>query len=198
VYSAIEPDPDDPGWHREVVETLWRARTVEGDLGVRWNAPGVVAAAVAEQLLDDAEASWLAVAAQQRAADPSMVPGDGAGRSVDVRIAELAVTVALRRHARPQEYGAVRHPGRDLRKVTVVVGSGGVLRHGSAADVRRVLGPVLADHAGGWRLPQSARLAVDRRYVLAAAGLLATEHRVAAARLAAMAAQGLPERPPRS
>jgi hypothetical protein len=43
----------------------------------------------------------------------------------------------------------------------------------------------VGDHAGGWRVPEHAALAVDARYVLAAAGLLADEHRLAAARLLA-------------
>ena len=51
VYSVVTPDPEEASLHREVVEVLWRERTVEGDLGMRWNAPGVVAAAVAERLL---------------------------------------------------------------------------------------------------------------------------------------------------
>jgi hypothetical protein len=53
------------------------------------------------------------------------------------------------------------------------VGSGGVLRHAEAAAAR-----------GGWKVPEHAPVAVDRQYVLAAAGLLAAEAPVAAATLA--------------
>ncbi len=45
VYSVVTPDAEESSLRREVVEVLWRSRTVEGDLGMRWNAPGVVAAA---------------------------------------------------------------------------------------------------------------------------------------------------------
>src|SRR5215212_3835519 len=58
VYSVITPPGDDAGGGlpgREVVAPLWRARTVEGDLGMRWSAPGVVAAAAAEGLLAEGE-----------------------------------------------------------------------------------------------------------------------------------------------
>ena len=192
VYSVVTPDPEEAALHREVVETLWRSRTVEGDLGVRWNAPGVVAAAAAERLIDPAEAEALGAEAERRAADPSWVPVDPHGRAVDARLAELAVTIALRRHARPQESGEVRTHGKDLRQVRLVIGSGGVLRHGGPQTARRVLGPSVGDHGGGWRVPERARLAVDARYVLAAAGLLAAEHPLAAARLAATAAVLLP------
>jgi hypothetical protein len=103
------------------------------------------------------------------------VPDSDDERAVDGRLAELAVTVALRRHGRGE--------GKDLRRVAVVVGSGGVLRHATPAVRRQVLRPSTTDVAGGWRLPESARLMVDDRYVLAAAGLLGREHPGAAARL---------------
>ena len=40
VYSVITPQGEDATIHREVVGTLWHARTVEADLGMRWNARG--------------------------------------------------------------------------------------------------------------------------------------------------------------
>jgi uncharacterized protein (TIGR01319 family) len=188
VYSVITPDGEDATLHREVVATLWRARTVEGDLGMRWSAPGVVAAARSERLLDDDEAERLAAYAVRCAANPGLLPGpagDQRGDSEgDVRLAELAVTVALRRHARPT---GPSHPPRPLRDLGLVVGSGGVLRHGDQRLRRRVLGPAIGDHAGGWKVPEHARLAVDERYLLFAAGLLAGDPRYGpelAARLA--------------
>ena len=184
VYSVVTPDPEEAALHREVVEVLRRSRTVEGDLGVRWSAPGVVDAALAERLIDAAEAAVLGPAAALRAADPGLLAVDPAGRAVDARLAELALTVALRRHARPSDSGAVRFPGKDLRRVRLVVGSGGVLRHAEAGALARILGPARGDHAGGWKVPEQAALAVDAAYVLAAAGLLAAEHPLAAARLA--------------
>jgi hypothetical protein len=132
---------------------------VEGDLGVRWSATGVLDAAAAERL---AYAADLPPAAAQRAADPSLVCGPSE-RDTDLRLAELAATVAVRRHGRD----------RDLRRVRLVVGSGGVLRHAGRAAAAGVLDAVLADHAGGWRAPTSATVIVDHEYVLAAAGLLA-------------------------
>lgn len=180
VYSVITPEGEDAVIHREVVGTLWRARTVEGDLGVRWSAPGVVAAAEAERLLEPAEAEWLGVAAAHRAAAPELLPVNDDELAADTRLAELAVTVALRRHARPPGPGG---RGRDLRRTAVVVGSGGVLRHATPAARARVLRAATGDVAGGWRLPESARVSVDARYVLAAAGLMAASYPLAAARL---------------
>jgi uncharacterized protein (TIGR01319 family) len=185
VYSVLTPTGEDAEIHREVVEVLWRARTVEGDLGVRWSAPGVVAAGVAERLVAPGEVDHLTAAAERRAAHPSYVASSPEEAAVDARLASLAALVALRRHARPREEGDVRSSGRDLREVSLVVGSGGVLRHAEPLVAVDVLRPLLSDHAGGWRVPERAPVAVDRRYVLAAAGLLATEAPEAAARLAA-------------
>lgn len=178
VYSALVPDPGRVGLAgRQPAGVLWRERTVEGDLGVRWNAPGVVEAAVAERLLPGGRVDGLRAAAAARAADPGLAGGGGRAAD-DLRLAELAAVLAVRRHARhdpldgdgPEGSGA----GRDLSGVRLLIGSGGVLRHTSPERAGRVLAAVLADHAGGWAVPRQARTVVDRDYVLAAAGLLAT------------------------
>ncbi|HEY6795070.1 MAG TPA: glutamate mutase L [Kineosporiaceae bacterium] len=196
VYSVVTPAGEDATLPREVVATLWRARTVEGDLGMRWSAPGVLAAARAERLLaepgtdpsggppvgsDAGLDAGLDDYAAACAADPRRLPTSPAEAAADARIAELAVTVALRRHARPAVPAA---PARPLGDVGLVVGCGGVLRHGDDGLRRRVLAAAIGDHAGGWKVPDRARPAVDARYALFAAGLLAARVPVAAARLA--------------
>jgi uncharacterized protein (TIGR01319 family) len=172
---VVTPHGEDASLRKDVVEVLWRSRSVEGDLGMRWGAGGVVDAAVSERLLDAGEAQTLRAEAVRRVADPAYLPVDDAGRDVDARLGELAVTVALRRHARAA--------GKDLREVALVVGSGGVLRHATDQRSARVLGPATSDRAGGWSLPEHARVVVDLDYVLAAAGLLAQDHPEAAARI---------------
>ncbi|MFC0531923.1 glutamate mutase L [Phytohabitans kaempferiae] len=170
VYSALPPGAERG---TDAAGTLARARTVEGDLGVRWSAPGVVAAAAVEKLPHDAA---LPDAARRRAADPAMLSGDSA-TGEDVALATLAATVAVRRHARGEAGGFGR---RDLTDVSLVVGSGGVLRHAPAGDAQRVLDAVRSDHGGGWPVPRAATTVVDREYVLAAGGLLAADHPAAA------------------
>jgi uncharacterized protein (TIGR01319 family) len=166
VYSALLPDAEaETGPRRDVAGTLWRSRTVEGDLGVGVGAAGVVAAAAVEKL-PGVDISG------GRPFDPG----------TDRLLASIAATVALRRHARGHSAapGQPRTGGRDLRDVRLVVGSGGVLRHGGGPAV---LDAVLGDAAGGWAAPRSARRVIDSEYVLAAAGLLAEDHPVAAAGL---------------
>ncbi|WP_189081797.1 glutamate mutase L [Mangrovihabitans endophyticus] len=171
VYSALVPDAErDTGPRRDVAGTAWRSRTVEGDLGVAAGAPGAVAAARAENLpVPDLPVPDL--------------PGARRHSGVtDRELAAVAAVVASRRHARGHRSGPglPRTGGRDLRDVRLVVGSGGVLRHGGGPAV---LAAVLGDTGGGWVPPQAARRVVDADYVLAAAGLLAADHPRAAAGL---------------
>ena len=183
VYSVVTPDAEQEHLEQDAVGALWRSRTVEGDLGVRWNAVGIVAAALQERLIDSEAADALMPAASQRVSDPSYLPTEEQDAAVDRSLAGLAATVALRRHARPHESGSVRYSGKDLRNVSLVVGSGGVLRHAPAASSAEVVAAAVADPSGGWRHPDHAQVVVDSTYVLAAAGLLANEHRAAAFRL---------------
>jgi uncharacterized protein (TIGR01319 family) len=167
VYSVLLPDAERAHIRAEAAGTLWRSRTVEGDLGMRWSATGVVEAARAERIIDlDSE---LEAAAVLRTRDPGLVaePDDPNDR----RIGALAATIALRRHARS---------GPDLRDVRLVIGSGGVLRHADPSAAYSVLRTALTDTAGGWALPREPAVVVDTDYVLAAAGLLADDHPQAA------------------
>jgi uncharacterized protein (TIGR01319 family) len=182
VYSVVTPQGEDAVLRKEVVEVLWRSRTVEGDLGMRWGAGGVVEAAIAERLVDGVVADRLRAAAAVRVADPAYLPADEQGRDDDAELARLAVTVALRRHA--------RGGGKDLRQVGLVVGSGGVLRHATEQRAAAVLGPATGDLAGGWAVPEHARTVVDVHYVLAAAGLLSQQHPEAAGMLVGSGLRG--------
>lgn len=185
VYSVVTPDAEAEGLDREPVSTLWRSRTVEGDLGVRWNAVGIVEAAVTERLIESNEFNELAAAAEMRTAQPEHVPTDDVGMAIDVRLVTLAATVALRRHARSQLSGEVRFTGKDLRRVALVVGSGGVLRHADRGAALSAITESIADVAGGWRRPDNPLVVIDASYVLAAAGLISRQNADAAMRLLA-------------
>lgn len=183
VHSVVELDPEDAGLAREVVATTPLTRTVEGDLGMRWSAISTVEAAGRDDLLD---------AAVRRRTQPDFLPDSDDERETDLEIAAAAVRIALERHAGRSkvvvspEGRVVERSGKDLREVDLLVGSGGVLRHGGPDAVRRVLLPATGDaFEGGWQLPRDPRVVVDADCVLAAAGLLADEHPVTAHRLLA-------------
>lgn len=191
VYSVRSPErgtgEGQPA--RQVVEPLWRARTVEGDLGVRAGARGLVEAAIAEGLLSGERADQLARYANQ-VSKPGQADRVNEGVSVDrdVELAALATLIAVRRHGRPDRPGAAPRP---LREIDRVIGSGGVLRHTAARARETILGPLLSDHGGGWTVPDRAALAVDVHSTLFAAGLLAASAPEAAARLARSGLVGL-------
>jgi len=191
VYSVRSPEratgEGQPA--RQVVEPLWRARTVEGDLGVRAGARGVVEAAVAEGLLVGEHADRLSHYADQ-VGQPGQVDRikECFSADLDVELAALATLIAVRRHGRPDWPGTVPRP---LREIHRVIGSGGVLRHADARARETILGPLLTDHGGGWTVPDRAELAVDVHATLFAAGLLAARAPEAAARLARSGLVGL-------
>lgn len=139
-------------------------RTVEGDIGLRWSAPGVVAEAVAERLITDDPV--LTAAATRLASAVDLVPATPRESIVDTRLAGLAALLAARRHLRMVD-GRLGPHGAAL-----IVLSGGVFRHAGAdqmAAVEQILraDPVLRP------VLREARFTVDRDYVLAPAGLLA-------------------------
>jgi uncharacterized protein (TIGR01319 family) len=150
-------------------------RTVEGDLGLRSAAAGVLTEGQAEGLVDPIEADLLAPAVERMAAEPGWIPRDAGGAAEDRRIAALAAAVAVRRHL-----ASVPASGDPESRPGVVVLSGGVFRQRERDALRSVvstlrfdpvLAPVLAD----------ARVVVDNDVVLAAAGLLAAHDREVAA-----------------
>jgi uncharacterized protein (TIGR01319 family) len=180
VHSVVELDPEDAGLARDVVAPTPVTRTVEGDLGMRWSALSTAEEAGLEPHLVEA--------ARRRRDDPGFLPTTGTEMDEDEDLARAAVALALRRHAGRSrvvvspEGRVVERSGVDLREVHLVVGSGGVLRHGRDGAADRVLGPSVGRDAD-WQLPERAQVVVDTGYVLAAAGLLATEHPDAAYRL---------------
>ncbi len=170
VYSVISPEGEDATLRKEVVAPLWHARTVEGDLGMRWNARGVARAATVEHLLSGAELERLQAWAERVEADPAYLPEGEREVDLDLTMARVGVLTAVRRHARPARPG---DPARPLARLAHVIGSGGVLRHSPKAMQDRVLRAVITDVGGGWNVPTDARTTVDSAYLLFAAGLLA-------------------------
>ncbi|SDL15747.1 conserved hypothetical protein [Glycomyces sambucus] len=176
VYSVLTPDAELQGPRAEVAGTAWRARTVEGDLGVRHTAVGIAEAAGEEDLPTDPD---LPEAARRRGADPALRAGTDRERAFDRELSALAARIAVRRHARGERIGGPTEPlrgGKDLAAVAAVVGSGGILRRdpGAAEWLREAVG---GDTSGGVRPPKDARFTVDTDYRLAPAGLLAAAGR---------------------
>ena len=171
VYSAVSTMDDE---QERVVALPKDRRTVEGDIGMRGNAVGVVIEAVAERLLGDIEARELTAVAEIRAAAPGWVPVADTDWAHDVRLAGLAAVIALRRHLRL--VGGWFGP----RGAGLLVLSGGVFRNAGAAHLVTVDAALSADPVLRPVL-KHARTVVDTDYVLAPAGLHASSGRKSAA-----------------
>jgi hypothetical protein len=154
---------------------------------MRWSAPDVVVAAGRERLV---VGPGLEEAARRRHDDVGLLPADAAEVAADLDLARLAAVIAVRRHAG-------REGGRDLSRVGLLLGSGGVLRHAARDAAGAVLGAVLGDLAGGWRLPERAVAGIDRAYLLAPIGLLSLrgEGKLAAALAARLLDEAMPAPP---
>lgn len=172
-------------------------RTVEGDLGMRFGATGVVAT-MGSGRRRHAEARLgrdLDAEAQRRHDDPGFLPRLPVDRDVDEILARAAVAVALERHAgrvvvRQQPWGdRYRVSGKDLRACRRLVATGGVFRH--LSDPAGIVGAALADVEGSL-VPRSPTVTVDAHYGLYAIGLVARLDRGLAA---AMARELLPPVP---
>jgi uncharacterized protein (TIGR01319 family) len=169
VYSAVSTMDDDAP--ARTVALPPDRRTVEGDIGMRVSALGVIAEAVAERLLPDD--THLMAKARHRNENVDFIPTTDEEHEADLRIAELAATIAIRRHLRMID-GRLGPKG-----AATLVLSGGVFRHADSLAatekaLRVTLGPILKD----------ARVVVDREGRLGPAGLLAqTGHRETATAL---------------
>jgi uncharacterized protein (TIGR01319 family) len=188
VYSAV---PGPPAARAPLVSRPVM-RTVQGDLGLRSGAAGVLAADggwLAAQFPAPAYGpGWLAAACARRQAEPAAVYGYGPQLLLDRALAVSCLARALQRHAgtrvvRPGPGGRaeVRHLDPDLTGCRVLVAGGGLLR---AADRPEEVVRAALDRLPAAALaPRQARVVIDRGYVLAAAGLLAPAHPKVAADL---------------
>jgi uncharacterized protein (TIGR01319 family) len=164
-------------------------RTVEGDLGLRSGAAGVLAAdARWIESNANAESGSIRQSVLKRSESPQWIPSEPAEAGLDRLLAIGCATHALTRHCgtmllRRGEGGppTLVRGGPDLREVRQVLGTGGVFVH--RGDGESILREALGRRAAHSLAPQDPELVLDDKYVLAAAGLLASHDRSAALRL---------------
>ncbi len=184
VYSIADGLP-------QAADTLLRGlpephakRTVEGDIGMRYSARGVVEAAGMERLMalsgltEDIIQHQLDLIRN----DPSVLPEQNDGLSrLDFALAVSAVALGLSRHAGTFETlytpaGLVRQQtGKDLTGVNTLLLTGGALSYSARAEEIALT----AQRDGGGPeslMPRSATPLLDRRYLLSPMGLLAQKH----------------------
>lgn len=192
VHSVGRGEPAEAGLRSRGLPEPYAKRTVEGDLGIRVNAPSIAEAVGHARLAQLAgfglTPEAVEAAAARLAREVSHIPTEAWEHAVDAALARCAVTLAIDRHVGQVELvntpeGPVRVlSGKDMRRAAAVVGTGGIFAHG------REPGTVLREARFDPALPLSLRPVspawlVDVRYILFAMGLLGAEAKGAALRL---------------
>lgn len=156
-------------------------RTVEGDLGIRYNATTIVDAVGKRVVLAhaglDEQSVELETAVHSRTVRTEMLPQDEVGQALDIGLARAATELAVRRHAGFLESAYtpcgridIQH-GKDLTEAKNLIGTGGIFAWGNAP--RRVLESALYSEQDPLSLrPKEPRMYVDAPYILYAIGLL--------------------------
>ncbi|OFW56077.1 MAG: hypothetical protein A2133_12545 [Actinobacteria bacterium RBG_16_64_13] len=173
-------------------------RTVEGDLGIRYNAPTIYELLGKDAFLRKLRDRCLSVEEGEFDADTHIdflsknvgyAPTTDLGLDIDIVLAESAASIAVERHAGTvrQEFSVVGEilvqQGKNLLEAQNVIGTGGIFRYGLHPE--RVLRSALFSPEAPWSLkPRAPKTFVDCEYMLYGIGLLAEHHPVPALRIA--------------
>ena len=191
VHSVAPGAPTERGVTMKGLPEPMAKRTVEGDLGVRVSAAALVDALGEDEVASAAGLSPLDVRRMVTwlTEHPERLPTDERDRALDMALARAAAKAAMIRHVGTLELRATPlglrrfQVGKDLSQLPYLIGTGGVIVHGGAAD--QVLRACLANppddaletNSGTDEprrlLPKHPRMLVDADYLLAAGGLLA-------------------------
>ncbi|MGI6677982.1 MAG: glutamate mutase L [Dehalobacterium sp.] len=160
-------------------------RTVEGNLGLRVSAMGIVETVGPGSILtkiglegQDQETE-ITKYANFLENNPDHIAVNQKEKLFDEGLAILAVEIALKRHAGflAKDYDplmgiAPGTPiGRDLRKVKYVIGIGGIFTHSSKERAERIIKRAL-ENPGVSLLPKTPEIIIDNNYLLYALGVL--------------------------
>ncbi len=179
VYSVCSGAPSQPDVVVQGLPEPFVKRTVEGDLGVRYNASAVVESTGLESFAAETglPPERVEVLVRKIADQVERLAQSEEEAALDDALARVAVRQAARRHAGSVDTvytgtGPVTvQRGKDLRDVTTIIGTGGPLLHSRAQ--RTILGAALFDLREPFSLrPRQPRMLIDQQYILYACGLL--------------------------
>ena len=180
VYSMADGMPSAADTVYKGLPEPYAKRTVEGDIGMRYSIHGIADAASVARIaqlaeMDEARAAEL-IDYLGNHTDVVPEPGSELER-LDYALGSMAVETAVARHAGFMEetYTLMGltyvQSGKDLRAVKQVIVTGGCLIH--TARTKDIATHALASPAAPMSLrPLKAEVRVDRKYILAAMGLL--------------------------
>jgi len=182
-----------PGGENVIVQSMAEAyakRTVEGDLGIRYNAGTILERVGEDSLLEGLQRGFgqsaitgqvLRRYVEQLGHDTSTLPQAEWHSAADAVLARTAVDIAIARHVGRRERIVARegeawlHYGKDMRDTHTLIGTGGVFVHNTHAAF--ILGqPEPCDDRVQALRPRQPKVFLDRSYLLYAVGLLSEEY----------------------
>jgi uncharacterized protein (TIGR01319 family) len=156
------------------------SRTVEGDMGIRYNARTIF-----EYTGDMALDEYTKLVSE----NVEYVPQNEEEARLDIALAKAAVTIATERHAGvlKNEFTAIGEVtiqyGKNLLDVKNVIGTGGIFKYGK--DPETALDAALFNESAPQSLrPKAPKIWIDSDYMMYAIGLLSQEYPDAALRIA--------------
>ena len=179
IYSMTEGLPERTNTVMKGLPEPYAKRTVEGDIGMRYSANGIVEAGGL------ANVSRLSGLSEDRVCElmelitthTDTMPTTEELKNLDFALASLAIKTGVTRHAGTLEKvytplgEAYAQTGKDLSRVDKVVITGGSLIHVDTVD--KIAAHALYDIAEPGSLkPQRFEVLVDKQYILSAMGLL--------------------------
>jgi uncharacterized protein (TIGR01319 family) len=170
-------------------------RTVEGDLGIRYNASTIVEIVGEQKVLDNVpgkveytEGELSRTTAYLRH-NVSFIPTNEKDFLLDIGLARSAVEVAVERHAGVLKQVYVTPEvinvqyGKDLTNLKTVIGTGGIFSYNPLAN--KILDAILFNSQNPFSLkPKSPDFYIDSKYILYGIGLLSEIEPAAALRIA--------------
>ncbi len=179
MYSICSPSAKRSDVVIKGLEEPYAKRTVEGDLGMRYSALGVLDSLTEEEikLINLEEGIDLYKELNYLNKHVDNIPIDEHQIKIDNIIARICVDKAMSRHAGKMEEAYTpmgmlyNQYGKDLSKINFVIGTGGVLVHNTKPEI--ILKAVEYKIKNGLELrPRTPRYLIDKDYLLASMGLL--------------------------
>jgi len=197
VHSIGYGQPSGPQIVERGLPEPYAKRTVEGDLGIRFNAGTLLERVGLENFAGEFRAGFprfgvspaaLARYIEQISQDTPRVPMEDWQGAADAQLARLAVDLAVERHVGKKERVVTRegeawvYYGKDLSETRTIIGTGGVfLYNGHVPYIFSSGGGV--DRGYDVLRPKNPTLFIDASYLLYAVGLLSRSHPEVALRI---------------
>ena len=191
IYSQADGMPEQFNTVYKGLPEPFSKRTVEGDIGMRYSIKGIIEAAGLRRvsaLAELTEQRTEELVSYLRSNTEKLPDGDEELERLDFALASMAIETAVARHAGTIEESYTLmgqtfvQTGKDLTHVKQVIVTGGSLIH-TKRTVEIARHALYSPQQPMSLRPKEADIWVDRKYILAAMGLLASHYPQTALRI---------------